>query len=86
MERVYEVAMKQEMHDAVNSPKHYKLRGLDVESVDVIKATLTPEEFRGWLKGNAMKYLFRLGKKDDECQDAKKAMKYLEWLVKELEK
>ena len=54
-----------------------------MESVDVIKATLTPEEFRGWLKGNAMKYLFRLGKKDDECQDAKKAMKYLEWLVKE---
>ena len=51
--------MKEQTHDAVNSPKHYKLRGLDVESVDVIKATLTPEEFKGWLKGNAMKYLFR---------------------------
>lgn len=76
--------MNQEMYDAVNSPKYYKLRGLDVESVDVIKATLTPEEFKGWLKGNAMKYLFRLGKKDDEAQDAKKAIKYLEWLVKEL--
>lgn len=78
------VLMKEQTHDAINSPKHYKLRGLDVESVDVIKATLTQEEFKGWLKGNAMKYLFRLGKKDDECQDAKKAMKYLEWLVKEL--
>lgn len=76
--------MNQEMYDAVNRPKYYKLRGLDVESVDVIKATLTPEEFKGWLKGNAMKYLFRLGKKDDEAQDAKKAIKYLEWLVKEL--
>lgn len=52
--------MKEREYDVVNSPKHYKLRGLDVE------------------------YLFRLGKKDDECQDAKKAMKYLEWLVKEL--
>ena len=48
--------------DLVNSPKHYKLRGLDIESVDVIKATLTPEEFQGWLKGNAMKYLERLVK------------------------
>lgn len=76
---------KEVKEDMVNSPQHYKLRGLDVESVDVIKATMTPEEFKGWLKGNAMKYLFRLGKKDDECQDAKKAMKYLEWLVKELE-
>lgn len=76
----------QEVEDMVNSPKHYKLRGLDIESVDVIRATLTPEEFRGWCKGNAMKYLHRLGKKDDAVQDAKKAMKYLEWLVQELEK
>lgn len=76
----------QEAEDMVNSPKHYKLCGLDIESVDVIRATLTPEEFRGWCKGNAMKYMHRLGKKDDELQDAKKAMKYLEWLVRELEK
>ena len=72
----YPAKKTQEAEDMVNSPKHYKLRGLDIESVDVIKATLTPEEFQGWLKGNAMKYL----------HDAKKAMKYLEWLVKELEK
>ena len=38
----------QEAEDMVNSPKHYKLRGLDIESVDVIKATLTPEEFQGY--------------------------------------
>ena len=81
----YPAKKTQEAEDMVNSPKHYKLRGLDIESVDVIKATLTPEEFQGWLKGNAMKYLYRLGKKDDAVQDAKKAMKYLEWLVQELE-
>jgi hypothetical protein len=27
--------------DAVHNPKHYKLKGLDIESVDVIRATLT---------------------------------------------
>ena len=82
----YPAKKTQEAEDMVNSPKHYKLRGLDIESVDIIRATLTPEEFRGWLKGNAMKYMHRLGKKDNEAQDAKKAMKYLEWLVRELEK
>ena len=32
--------------DAVHNPKHYKLKGLDIESVDVIRATLTEEEFK----------------------------------------
>lgn len=71
--------------DMVNSPPHYKLKGLDIESVDVIRAVLTAEEFRGWCKGNAIKYLMRLGKKDKEIQDARKSIKFLEWLVKELE-
>lgn len=71
--------------DMVNSPPHYKLNGLDIESVDVIRAVLTAEEFRGWCKGNAIKYLMRLGKKDKEIQDARKSIKFLEWLVKEMD-
>lgn len=77
--------LSNEVIDMVNSPLHYKLNGLDIESVDVIRAVLTAEEFRGWCKGNAIKYLMRLGKKDKEVQDAKKSIKFLEWLVKELE-
>ena len=77
--------LSNEVIDMVNSPPHYKLNGLDIESVDVIRAVLTAEEFRGWCKGNAIKYLMRLGKKDKEIQDAKKSIKFLEWLVKELE-
>ena len=77
--------LSNEVIDMVNSPPHYKLTGLDIESVDVIRAVLTAEEFRGWCKGNAIKYLMRLGKKDKEIQDAKKSIKFLEWLVKELE-
>lgn len=77
--------LSNELVDLVNSPPHYKLNGLDIESVDVIRAVLTAEEFRGWCKGNAIKYLMRLGKKDKEIQDAKKSIKFLEWLVKELE-
>ena len=77
--------LSNEVIDMVNSPPHYKLNGLDIESVDVIRAVLTAEEFRGWCKGNAIKYLMRLGKKDKEIQDSKKSIKFLGWLVKELE-
>lgn len=34
------------MNDAVHHPQHYTLPGLTVESVDVIRAVLTPEEFK----------------------------------------
>lgn len=77
--------LSNEVIDMVNSPPHYKLNGLDIESVDVIRAVLTAEEFRGWCKGNAIKYLMRLGKKDKEIQDVRKSIKFLEWLVMELE-
>lgn len=49
--------------DMVNHPPHYML-GNGLESIDVIEATLTPEEFIGRCKGNALKYQFRAGKKD----------------------
>ena len=49
--------------DMVNHPSHYKLKD-GLEAIDVIKATLTEEEFIGFCKGNALKYQFRAGKKD----------------------
>lgn len=33
--------------DEVNNPDHYKLDGLNIEVVDVIRAVLTDEEFKG---------------------------------------
>ena len=62
-------------------PKHYKLPGLNIESIDVLRAALTPEEFKGFCKGNALKYLIRAGKKDDELQDLKKAGVYIGWCI-----
>lgn len=67
--------------EAVRSPKHYKLPGLNIESVDVLRSVLTPEEFKGFCRGNALKYLIRAGKKDSELQDIKKAGVYIEWLI-----
>jgi hypothetical protein len=69
--------------DLVNHPDHYKSGGIEV--IDFMKAKLTPEEFKGYLKGNTIKYLSRAGKKDDEIQDFKKAQWYLNKLVDTLE-
>lgn len=73
------------MNDAVHHPSHYTLPGLTIESVDVIRAVLTPEEFKGWCKGNALKYSLRAGRKDPtkEVQDLAKAGVFLSWVTGE---
>lgn len=38
--------------------EHYKTLG-QYQPFEVLKAWLTPEEFRGWVKGNAIVYLAR---------------------------
>lgn len=43
--------------DMVNSPPHYTAGG--IECIEAIRAALTPEEFRGYCKGNALKYVWR---------------------------
>jgi len=73
--------MKQEM---VNHPSHY---GGDTtyECIKVLKAWLTPDEYRGFLKGNAIKYLCRVGKKDEALQELNKVTWYVDQLKKEVE-
>lgn len=46
---------------------HYKDMG--VQPWTVMEALLTPEEFRGYLKGNLIKYAMRQGKKDSPDAD-----------------
>ena len=67
---------------SAHDPDHYKVGG--IESIDVIRAKLSPEEFRGFCKGNAMKYIHRAGHKGSAVEDAKKAQVYLGWLSDEI--
>ena len=66
------------------SPKHYKMfkdspfLASEIEDIDVIKASLTPEEFDGYLKGNQLKYLLRHNSKNGE-EDLCKAKVYMEF-------
>jgi len=59
-------------HDEVNNPKHYDLFPGE-QSIDLIEKCLTPEEFKGFLKGNCLKYRIRAGNKGDLKQDIDKA-------------
>jgi hypothetical protein len=45
------------MTDVVNHPPHYTQGG--IECIEAIEAALTPEEFRGYCKGNVIKYVWR---------------------------
>ena len=62
------------MTDMVNHPPHYTNGG--IECIEAIQAALTEDEFRGYIKGNAMKYLWRERHKGGD-QDLQKAAWYL---------
>lgn len=64
--------------DPVN-PSHYR-KG-DIECIDAIRSMLTEDEWRGFLKGTSVAYLWRLGHKDAVEQDASKTLWYVSWLA-----
>ena len=53
------------MTDAVN-PDHYKVGG--IETIDYLQAKLSPEEFAGYCRGNALKYMSRAGHRTPQCR------------------
>lgn len=63
--------------DNIN-PDHYKTGG--IETIDYIKAKLTEEEYKGYLKGNIIKYISRAEQKNG-VEDYKKAQWYTNRLV-----
>jgi hypothetical protein len=71
------------MEDAVNHPKHYNKHG--IECIQAIRAALTAEEFKGYCKGNVIKYTWREQYKNG-LEDLKKAAWYLNRLVHNLDK
>lgn len=52
------------------------------ETIKVLEAWMTPEQFAGFCRGNALKYLSRAGKKGDLLTDLRKAQFYLDYDIK----
>lgn len=69
-------------YDAVHHPSHYVGK---IEVIDFIRDKLTSEEFKGYCKGNILKYVARHGKKQTRypAEDLEKAAVYLKWLIEE---
>lgn len=68
--------------DLINHPPHYT-QG-DIECIDAIKAALGQGGFECFLRGQIIKYTWRLGLKGDGFDDAQKAEWYLRRLNEEL--
>ena len=76
--------MKDEYWNEVNSPDHYNRN--TVETIDHIRDSMEPQEFRGYLKGNIFKYVSRCRYKDKEnpVKDLLKAEWYLNKLIEDM--
>lgn len=73
------------MSDQVNHPAHYTSGAIEcIDALESLPALKLPGA--DFCRGNAIKYLWRLGLKDDVLQDARKAQWYLNRLVSILEK
>ena len=67
----------------VNSPPHYNTG--NVECTVAIEESMTPDAFKGYLKGNVLKYMWRYEYKNG-TQDLEKAQWYLNKLVETCKK
>ena len=64
--------------DAVFHPSHYTIGG--IESIEVLRAKLTKEQFEGFCLGNALKYSMRANFKGKFTEDMAKASNYISML------
>ena len=71
------------MSDNINSPPHYN-RG-NIETIDMIKNSMSPSEFEGYLQGNVIKYISRYRYKGTALEDLQKSQWYINRLIKEVE-
>lgn len=70
------------MSDNVNHPKHYTSGKIEV--IKIMEDQLTSEEYRGYIKGQVIKYITRERYKNG-LEDLKKARWYLDRLIKKME-
>ncbi len=58
---------------------HYQL--LQQQPIEIMQTLFSPEEFKGFLRGNIIKYVLRYGHKDDCRKEAEKIAQYAQWLA-----
>lgn len=66
----------------IDNQKHYTNNG--IQPIQIMKANMTKEKYRGFLEGNILKYPLRYEDKNG-LEDLKKAKTYLTWLIEDIE-
>lgn len=69
--------------DVVNHPQHYTSGKIEI--IDVMEDQLSPEEYKGYIKGQIIKYVTRERHKNG-VEDLRKAQWYLNRYIQYLEK
>lgn len=70
-----------QQNDPVNHPSHYTAGA--IECIDAIAASMSSDAFRGYCKGNALKYIWRYEHKGEK-ESLQKAIWYLNRLISTL--
>jgi len=70
----------EEEEDCVNSPTHYNTG--NIECIEAIEESMSSVAFKGYLKGNCLKYLWRYDYKGKQVEDLQKATWYLSRLTR----
>jgi len=79
MARYLDEAEQELEEDMVGSPKHYNTG--NIECIEAIEEAMSSVAFKGYLKGNCMKYLWRYEYKGKQVEDLQKAAWYLQRLT-----
>ena len=69
------MAEEEAAEDVVNNPDHYNTG--NIECIDAIEESMSSVAFKGYLKGNCMKYLWRYDYKGKPVEDLQKCQWYL---------
>ncbi len=72
------------MNDPVNHSSPYPAGS--VECIDAIESALGRDGFLDYCRGNAIKYLWRAGRKQNLLEDLRKAAGYVERAIRTTEK
>jgi len=70
--------------DPITNPPHYNSNTM--ETIDLIRGSMAPTEYEGYLKGNIFKYVsrYRYKEKENPKKDLLKAQWYLNKLILEM--
>ena len=67
------------MSGSAKDATHYQL--LQQQPIEIMQTLMTPEQFKGFLWGNVIKYSLRCGQKDEPVKEMQKVAQYATWYV-----